>query len=70
MVISDTDDSDKVLKVLRAVSIQIHLKFLEGFPQIPSEAYALAESKIKELTEQQQASIKKELGKITKKIRR
>ena len=38
------------------------------FPQIPSEAYALAESKIKELTEKQK-SISKELAVITKKIR-
>jgi len=68
LVISDTADSEKVLKVLRSFNSNT-FKIPEGFPQIPSEAYALAESKIKEL-EAKQASIKKELGKITKKIRR
>ena len=68
LVISDTADSEKVLKVLRSFNSN-SFKIPEGFPQIPSEAYALAESKIKEL-ETKQATIKKELGKITKKIRR
>ncbi|MGH1567644.1 MAG: V-type ATP synthase subunit I [Nitrosopumilus sp.] len=68
LVISDTEDSEKVLKVLRSFNSNT-FKIPEGFPQIPSEAYALAESKIKEL-EAKQASIKKELAKITKKIRR
>ena len=68
LVISDTADSEKVLKVLRSFNSNT-FKIPEGFPQIPSEAYALAESKIKEL-EAKQASIKKELGGITKKIRR
>ncbi len=68
LVISDTADSEKVLKVLRSFNSNI-FKIPEGFPQIPSEAYALAESKIKELTAKQ-ASIKKELARLTKKIRR
>lgn len=68
LVISDTTDSEKVLKVLRSFNSN-SFKIPEGFPQIPSKAYELAESKIKEL-ETKQASIKKELGKITKKIRR
>ena len=68
LIISDSTDSEKVLKVLRSFNSNT-FKIPEGFPQIPSEAYALAESKIKEL-EAKQASIKKELGKITKKIRR
>jgi V/A-type H+-transporting ATPase subunit I len=68
LVISDTTDSEKVLKVLRSFNSNT-FKIPEGFPQIPSEAYALAESKIKEL-ESKQTSIKKELAKITKKIRR
>ena len=68
LVISDTADSEKVLKVLRSFNSN-SFKIPEGFPQIPSEAYTLAESKIKEL-ETKQATIKKELGKITKKIRR
>ena len=68
LVISDTEDSEKVLKVLRSFN-STTFKIPEGFPQIPSEAYELAESKIKELTTKQ-ASIKKELSGITKKIRR
>ena len=68
LVISDTEDSEKVLKVLRSFSSNT-FKIPEGFPQIPSEAYSLAESKIKELTTKQ-TSIKKELAGLTKKIRR
>ena len=68
LVISDNVDYEKVLKILRSFNSN-SFKIPEGFPQIPSEAYALAESKIKELTTKQ-ASIKKELAGITKKIRR
>lgn len=68
LIISDTRDSEKVLKVLRSFNSNT-FKIPEGFPQIPSEAYALAESKIKELTAKQSA-IKKELAGLTKKIRR
>ena len=68
LVISNTKDSETVLKVLRSFN-STTFKIPEGFPQIPSEAYELAESKIKELTSKQ-ASIKKELSGITKKIRR
>lgn len=68
LVISDTKDSEKVLKILRSFNSNI-FKIPEGFPQIPSEAYELAESKIKELAVKR-ASIKKELSGITKKIRR
>jgi len=68
LVISDTAESEKVLKVLRSFNSN-SFKIPEGFPQIPSEAYALAESKIKELTTKQ-SDIKKEISGITKKIRR
>ena len=68
LVISDTTDSEKVLKVLRSFNSNT-FKIPEGFPQIPSEAYALAESKIKELTTKQ-ATIKKQLAKLAKKSRR
>ena len=68
LIISDSADSEKVLKVLRSFNSNT-FKIPEGFPQIPSESYALAELKIKELVAKQ-ASIKKELGGITKKIRR
>lgn len=68
LVISDNVDYDKVLKILRSFNSN-SFKIPEGFPQIPSEAYALAESKIKELTTKQK-EIQKELAGITKKIRR
>ena len=67
IIISDIDDSDKVLKVMRALNSN-PFSIPKDFPQIPSEAYTLAESKIKELTEQQK-KISKELASITKKIR-
>jgi len=68
LVISDKIDYEKVLKILRSFNSN-SFKIPEGFPQIPSEAYALAESKIKELTTKQK-EIQKELAGITKKIRR
>ena len=67
IIIADIDDSDKILKVMRALNSN-PFSIPKDFPQIPSEAYALAESKIKELTEKQKA-ISKELASITKKIR-
>jgi len=60
-------DSDKVLKIMRALNTN-PFTIPQGFPQIPSEAYVLAESKIKELKEKQK-SLTKELASITKKIR-
>jgi V/A-type H+-transporting ATPase subunit I len=68
LVISSTSDSDKTLKVLRGFNANPFV-IPEGISQVPSEAYALAESKIKELTEKQKANTK-QIGKITKKIRR
>ena len=68
LVISDNVDYEKVLKILRSFNSN-SFKIPEGFPQIPSEAYALAESKVKELTAKQK-EIQKELAGVTKKIRR
>jgi V/A-type H+-transporting ATPase subunit I len=68
LVISSISDSDKTLKVLRGFNANPFV-IPEGISQVPSEAYALAESKIKELTEKQKANSKKLAG-ITKKIRR
>ena len=68
LVISSTSDSDKTLKILRGFNANPFV-IPEGISQIPSEAYALAESKIKELTEKQKANTK-QIAKITKKIRR
>ncbi|MFQ5572926.1 MAG: ATPase, partial [Nitrosopumilaceae archaeon] len=67
IIISDAKDSDKVLKIMRALNTN-PFTIPQGFPQIPSEAFTLAESKIKELTSKQK-SISKELAIITKKIR-
>ncbi|HSG84437.1 MAG: V-type ATP synthase subunit I [Nitrosopumilus sp.] len=68
LVISSISDSDKTLKVLRGFNANPFV-IPEGISQVPSEAFALAESKIKELTEKQKANSKKIAG-ITKKIRR
>ncbi len=68
LVISSTSDSDKTLKVLRGFNANPFV-IPEGISQVPSEAYALAESKIKELTEKQKTNTK-QIAKITKKIRR
>lgn len=67
IIISDIDDPDKILKIMRALNSN-PFSIPKDFPQIPSEAYSLAETKIKELTEKQK-SILKELSSITKKIR-
>jgi V/A-type H+-transporting ATPase subunit I len=68
LVISDSEDSEKVLKVLRSFNSNV-FTIPQGMPQVPSEAYETATSKIKELTEKQ-ASIKKQISKIKKSIRR
>ncbi|MGV7226850.1 MAG: V-type ATP synthase subunit I [Nitrosopumilus sp.] len=68
LVISSISDSDKTLKVLRGFNANPFV-IPEGISQVPSEAYALAESKIKELTKKQKANLK-EIASITKKIRR
>ena len=67
IVFADAKDSDKVLRVMRAVNAN-SFSIPQGFPQVPSEAYALAESKIKELTEKQK-SLQKQIAGLTKKIR-
>ena len=53
--------------MLRAVNAN-PFSIPKEFPQIPSEAYSLAETKIKEFSEKQKANLK-ELASITKKIR-
>ena len=68
LVISDSEDSEKVLKVLRSFNSNA-FTIPQGMPQVPSEAYETATSKIKELTKKQ-ASIKKQISGIKKSIRR
>jgi len=67
IIISDSDDSDKILKVMRALNSN-PFSIPRGFPQIPREAYALAELKIKDLSNKQK-SISKEIAVISHKIR-
>ncbi|MBI4131841.1 MAG: ATPase, partial [Nitrosarchaeum sp.] len=67
IIISDADDSVKILKVMRSFNSN-PFSIPKGFPQIPSEAYSLAESKIKELSDKQK-SISKEISSITRKVR-
>jgi len=67
IIIADIDESDKILKIMRALNSNPFV-IPKDLPQIPSEAYSLAESKIKELSEKKK-NITKELAKITKKIR-
>ena len=67
IIFADVQDSDKVLRVMRAINAN-SFSIPQGFPQVPSEAYSLAESKIKELTDKQK-SLGKQLAGLTKKIR-
>jgi len=67
VVISDAKDADKVIRVMRSLNAN-PFSIPQGFPQIPSKAYALAESKIKELTVKQK-SITKQLAMMRKKLR-
>lgn len=67
IIISDIDDSEKILKVMRALNSN-PFNIPKEFPQIPNEAYSLAETKIKELSEKKKSN-SKELASIAKKIR-
>jgi len=68
LIISDSEDSEKVLKVLRSFNSNV-FTIPQGMPQIPSEAYETATSKIKELTTKK-ASITKQIAGIKKNLRR
>ncbi len=67
IIISSADESERILKVMRALNSS-PFSIPKEFPQVPSEAYALAESKVKELGEKQ-GELSKELVSVTKKIR-
>lgn len=67
LIISGSKESDNILKIMRALNANPFV-IPQGFPQVPSEAFSLAISKIKEL-EVKQKSISKELAILTKKIR-
>jgi len=68
LVISSTQDSEKVLKTMRGFNAN-PFTIPEGIPHIPSEAYALADEKIKELTKKK-AEISKKLAGLQKSLRR
>ncbi|MFB5613026.1 MAG: V-type ATP synthase subunit I, partial [Nitrosarchaeum sp.] len=68
LVISDIEDSERVLKVLRGFNANPFV-IPQGIPQIPSEEYDMIETKIKELIKKQ-SSITKQIALIKKKIRR
>lgn len=67
VVVGAAGDADRILRVMRAVNAN-PFAIPQGFPQVPSRAYELAESKIKEL-EARQKSVAKQLSGVTKKIR-
>ena len=68
LIISDSGDSEKVLKVLRSFNSNV-FSIPQGMPQVPSEAYTNATAKIKELTEKQ-SSIAKQIAGLKKSLRR
>jgi len=68
LIIANSDDSEKVLKVLRSFNSNA-FTIPQGMPQVPSDAYSNSVSKIKELTEKQ-ASIAKQIAQVKKSLRR
>jgi len=66
-VIAGASDSEKVNKVLRNLNAN-PFSIPQGYPQIPTKAYSLAELKIKELASKQKI-ISKEIERIKKSIR-
>ena len=68
LVFGSTNDTETILKTFRSFNSN-PFTIPEGMPQIPSKAYALTESKIKEITEKQKAN-SKAIAKIVKESRR
>jgi V/A-type H+-transporting ATPase subunit I len=67
IVITGASDADRVLKVFRAFNSNPFV-IPQGLPQVPSQAYLLIESKIKELA-QKQKKLDEEILAIKKSIR-
>ena len=67
MIIADSQDTEKVLKVMRSFNSN-PFTIPQGVSQIPSEAFQTSETKIKELTGRQK-SLTKEIQSLTKKKR-
>ena len=68
LIISSLKDADKINKVIRNLNAT-QFSIPQGITQVPSKAYALAESKIKELKAKQK-TITKNIATLSKKIRR
>ncbi len=68
LVVSASPDADKVLRVMRSFNANPFV-IPEGMPQVPSEAYALAVSKIAEL-ESKLKSVSGQIKAATKSLRR
>ena len=68
LIISSLEDADKINKVIRNLNAT-QFSIPQGITQVPSKAYALAESKIKELKAKQK-TITKNIATLSKKIRR
>ena len=67
MIIADSQDTEKVLKVMRSFNSN-PFTIPQGVSQIPSEAFQTSETKIKELAGRQK-SLTKEIQSLTKKKR-
>ena len=68
LVFGGASDSEKILKVFRNFGANPFV-IPEGMPQVPSKAYALAETKIKEMLEKQKSNAKA-IATLAKKSRR
>jgi V/A-type H+-transporting ATPase subunit I len=68
IVISGSDDSDKVLKVFRGFNANPFV-IPQGLPQVPAQAYSLIESKLVELSKKEK-ELSKEIAKVKVAIRR
>jgi len=68
IVVSGSDDSDKVLKVFRGFNANPFV-IPQGLPQVPAQAYSLIESKLAELGKKEK-ELAKEIAKVKVAIRR
>lgn len=67
VIISDINESERIIKVLKNFNTN-SFSIPQDMPQIPSEAYKICETKIKELSTQQK-TLTKEIASLGKKVR-
>ena len=67
LIISNAGDADRIVKTMRSFNAS-PFSIPEGLPQVPSKAYAISESKIKEL-ESKRSSLEKEIAAVRKSVR-